>query len=430
MSTREQLAISALIDTKEITPFLDAGITEAFFYEQRWRESWRWTYQYWQKHGSVPNAAAYVRRFPSYKLISDIEDPISGLIEELRDKHKRTLVQDGLAEAINSFDTVSTDDTLVTIQKIISTVNLDVSSTQVIALTATLGEFISNVINRPPMELLGIPTGFPTIDEATGGLQPEQLITLVGPPKRGKSNIGVAIGLTAAFHGYKVGIVSFEMSNDEIRNRILCIGAGVGLTPIMRGQLTTADHSKLWQFEADLADSGGEVILIHDIASASTVGMLAAKIEQHKPDLLIVDGAYMMEDEEGEPKGSPRALTNITRSMKRLAQRSRIPLFVTTQALLSRVSKKGGVQMDSIGYTSSFAQDSDVLLGIDRDDLSQPKAKLKVIAGRSALGVETDIIFDLSVGYVAEEVAGSTMRPRAGAEDAADEEDGEPIGFD
>lgn len=429
MSTREHLAISALIDTQDITPFLDAGITEVFFYEERWRKAWQWAYQYWTKHGTVPNVGAYARQFPSYKLVEDVDDPLSALIEELRAKHKRVIVQEGLAEAVNTFDQVSMEETLSIVQRVLNTVNTDVAATQVVSFTATMGEYISKVINRPPTELLGIPTGFPTIDEATGGLQPEQLITLVGPPKRGKSNISVAIGLTAAFYGYKVGIVSFEMSNDEIRNRALCIGAGVGLTPIMRGQLTQADHSKLWQFEADMTDSGGEIILMHDISSASTVGMLAAKIEQHKPDLLIVDGAYMMEDEEGEPKGSPRALTNITRSMKRLAQRSRIPIFLSTQALLSRISKKGGVQMDSIGYTSSFAQDSDVLLGIDRDDLTQPKAKLKVIAGRSALGVETDIVFDLTVGYVAEEIAGSTMRPRT-QDDDDHEDEGEDVGFD
>ena len=40
-----------------------------------------------------------------------------------------------------------------------------------------------------------------------------------------------------------------------------------------------------------------------------------------------------MDDEQGEPKGSPQALTNITRSLKRLAQRFDIPIVGTTQVL-------------------------------------------------------------------------------------------------
>lgn len=417
----EQLAVSKLIETGDIVSFLDAGITESFFMEERWLKAWKWTYEYWTRHRSMPTAGAFKRQFPSYKLVEPVDDPLTGLIDELRAKRKHVIVQEGLTEAVLLMDTESPEAALEAVARFVSNVNLEVSETEVLSVVQQMGGFITDVIKRAPTSLLGLPTGFPTIDEATGGLQPEQLITLIGPPKRGKSNIAVAIALAAALHGKRVLFISFEMSNNEIQLRILCIGAQVGLTPLMRGMTTAIDQERMWQFEAEMLDSGGEIILVHDTASTATVGTVAAKQEQHKPDLVIIDGAYMMDDENGERKGTPQALTNITRSLKRLAQRTRTPFFITTQALLSRVSKKGGVQMESAGYSSSFAQDSDVILGIDREDLSEPKAKLKVIAGRSALGTETEITFDLGQGYVAETADGSTMRPMA--DDAEDSDD-------
>jgi hypothetical protein len=58
--------------------------------------------------------------------------------------------------------------------------------------------------------------------------------------------------------------------------------------------------------------------------------------------------------------------------------------------------------MESIGYTSSFAQDSDVLIGIDRPDMQLPVAKLKVIAARNAMGMECEVSIDYTKGVISD----------------------------
>ena len=54
--------------------------------------------------------------------------------------------------------------------------------------------------------------------------------------------------------------------------------------------------------------------------------------------------------------GSPQALTNITRSLKRLAQNQDIPVVGTTQVLSWKLGNKKSrrVTADSIGYTYLF----------------------------------------------------------------------------
>jgi replicative DNA helicase len=110
-------------------------------------------------------------------------------------------------------------------------------------------------------------------------------------------------------------------------------------------------------------------LMSEDSSSLTTVSAIAGKIQQHRPDMLIVDGVYLMDDEQGEPKGSPQALTNITRSLKRIAQRFDIPIIGTTQVLGWKLGNKKSrkITADSIGYTSSFSQDSDLVIGVESD---------------------------------------------------------------
>ena len=133
-----------------------------------------------------------------------------------------------------------------------------------------------------------------------------------------------------------------------------------------------------------------------DISSLTTVSAIAGKVQQHKPDLLVVDGVYLMDDEQGEPKGSPQALTNITRSLKRLAQRFDIPIVGTTQVLSWKIGNRKSRQItaESIGYTSSFAQDSDLVVGVESDPDIENQAILRVVLARTAPKGEVRINWD------------------------------------
>ena len=57
--------------------------------------------------------------------------------------------------------------------------------------------------------LLGIPTGFPTIDTVTGGLQRGQLITIVAPPKTGKTTLALQMAHNVHLDGNVVMFQSF-----------------------------------------------------------------------------------------------------------------------------------------------------------------------------------------------------------------------------
>jgi replicative DNA helicase len=249
--------------------------------------------------------------------------------------------------------------------------------------------------------LRGIPSGFPTIDLATAGFQSEQLITLVGPPKAGKSTVAMLAAIAAHKAGKVPLFLSFEMSNTEQAARHDAFRAGISHHALLTGKLNTAQEKRLRRY-LDLTKDMVPFYMSGDISGTTTVSGIAAKVEQYKPDILFVDGSYLLDDEQGQDKNSSQALTNITRSLKRLAQKSKIPVFNTTQVLTWKLNKKKGITSDSIGYSSSFAQDSDVVLGIMSDEDSDDMAKLSIVIARNAPKKTVQIQFDFEVGQFRE----------------------------
>jgi len=134
-----------------------------------------------------------------------------------------------------------------------------------------------------------------------------------------------------------------------------------------------------------------------DAVNGLTIDTLVAKAEQLKPDIMFVDGVYLMLDQVTGEANTPQALTNITRGLKRVAQKLDIPVVITTQTLLWKM-KGGKVSADSIGYSSSFFQDSDVILGLEPIEDEEKIRNLKVVQSRNCGPEESQITWGWNTG--------------------------------
>jgi hypothetical protein len=188
---------------------------------------------------------------------------------------------------------------------------------------------------------------------------------------------------------------SFEMNNHEQQQRHDAMRANISHGRLRRGKLLPAE-------EARYIDSLNEMEKEHsfhlvDAVNGITVSALAAKIEQAKPDIVFVDGVYLMLDEITGEMNTPQAITNITRALKRLAQKIHKPVIITTQTLLWKM-RAGKVTADSIGYSSSFFQDSDVILGLEPIEEDEFRRMLRVVQARNCGPVETGITWRWDTG--------------------------------
>jgi replicative DNA helicase len=216
-----------------------------------------------------------------------------------------------------------------------------------------------------------------------------------GEPKRGKSLFALILANSAHIHGKRPLFVSFEMSIEEQEARYDSLISKVPYGRILSGDLNNKDMDKIRK-ALSLRKNMQPFVFSEDTSSLTTLSALSSKVREYNPDVLFVDGVYLMDDEEGEPKGSPQALTNITRGLKRLAQHFDIPVVATTQVLSWKLQnrKTRAVTADAIGYTSSFAQDADLVLGVERNPDLDDQAIIRVVLARTAPTGEVHVKWD------------------------------------
>ena len=394
----EERLISRVVRIREIVPALEAGLEDNWFYNAENRAVWKFIRQHWTKYEEVPTAVTVKDNFPTYRLLA-VEDSLEYLVDQLVEYRKRQKTIEVVQNAAESIASGDHEKAIAEMAQGISTIfDEGIAQTSDIDLTDApekrFDEYMS--IKTRDGGLLGYRTGFKTIDEATAGLQPGQLITIIAPPKTGKSVLAMQMAVNVHEDGYVPMFQSFEMTNIEQQQRHDAMRAKIAHSRLVRGNLNL-DEERRYKEALKKMDTMQRFYLT-DSSSAMTVSGLQAKIEKIRPDIVFVDGVYLMVDEASGESNTPGALTSITRNLKRLAQRQNIPIVISTQVLLWKM-KRGQVSADSIGYSSSFFQDSDVILGLQKQDEEDDSSReLRIVASRNSGPATSDLLWDWESG--------------------------------
>ena len=390
--------LSRAVRTRDISPLLEAGVNDDWFFVDENRQVWRFLRQHWTKYQEVPTAVTVLDNFPTYRLLA-VDDALDYLVDQLVEYRKRqhaiTVVQDASEAIANGDHNVAI---AVLSQGVAKLLDEGITSSGDIDLTdnATKRFEEYNNIKTRPNGLLGFATGFKTIDEATAGLQPGQLVTIIAPPKTGKSVLAMQMAVNVHRDGFVPMFQSFEMTNMEQQQRHDSMRARIAHSRLIRGALTKVEEERYIK-ELETMESMHKFYLT-DSVSAMTVTGLAAKIDKIRPDIVFVDGVYLMTDEVTGESNSPQALTNITRNLKHLAMAKKLPIVISTQVLLWKM-KKRQVSADAIGYSSSFYQDSDVILGLQKQDEDDDTSReLRIVASRNCGPATSDLLWDWEEG--------------------------------
>jgi len=390
--------LSRAIRTRDISSMLEAGVQDDWFFVEENKAVWRFIRQHWTRYQEVPTGVTVLDNFPTYRLLA-VDDNVEYLLDQLIEYRKRqstiSVVQDA-SEAIASGDHNAAIAVLG--QGVAKLLDEGARETTDIDLTDNATQRFEEYLNvkTRPNGLLGIATGFKTIDQATAGLQPGQLITIIAPPKTGKSVLALQVAVNVHNDGFVPLFQSFEMNNIEQQHRHDAMRAHIAHSRLIRGALNKDEEARYMKVLEEMEEM--HKFYLTDAVSAMTVTGLSAKIDKLRPDIVFVDGVYLMVDEITGEQNSPQALTNITRGLKQLAMAKKIPIVISTQVLLWKMKKKQ-VSADAIGYSSSFYQDSDVILGLQKQDEEDDTSReLRIVASRNCGPASSDLLWDWEEG--------------------------------
>jgi len=390
--------LSRAIRTRDITVLLERGVEGSWFFNDDNRAVWEFIRTHWTKYQEVPTAATVLDNFPTYRLLA-VDDSIDYLIDQFIDFRKRQKAILTVKEAADAIQAGDHNSAISIMGKGFATL-IDEGSTSSGEIDLTkdamdrYDEYLD--IKTRPNGLLGMATGFKVMDMATAGLQPGQLVTIIAPPKTGKSVLAMQMAVNVHNDGFTPMFQSFEMSNLEQQHRHDAMRAHISHGRLIRGALTPVEEARYREMLTKMGSM--HKFYLTESISGATVSQLALKLEKHRPEILFVDGVYLMFDEISQERGTPLALKNITQSMKRLAQKYQIPIVQSTQVLRAKMTR-GQVTADSIGYSSSFHQDSDVIFALQRQDEEDDSSRLlRIVASRNCGPAEVELLWDWEEG--------------------------------
>lgn len=379
----ESKLLGRVIQERKANYLFEKGINESWFHSPDDKKLFKFVQHHFANYSETPSLDVIKENFPSYEP-PVVEDSLDYLVDRLVDERRKAIVVSTLSDAIENLENKKDhEEALNALTRGFARIETEgLSRTNDIEITkaaAHAKEEYERRKNNPG--LLGYSTGFPTMDETTAGMQAGQLIFIVAPPKTGKSTVALQMAATNHLNGLRPMFLSFEMNNEEQKLRYYAIRARVSHHRLRTGTLTDEEEARFYQ-KVDAIQRMEEEMFFVDSANGVTVSSVASKIQNFKPDIVYVDGTYLMIDEEGA-EAYNQQMTNITRALKRLAQKASVPVVATTQVLNWKM-RKGQVTADAIGYSSSFHQDADVIFGLQREDeMVDDTRTLKVIANRN-----------------------------------------------
>lgn len=371
-----QLALcSRVVRTGNIIPVLNYGITHDDFTSPEARSFWDLVLAYYtrgESRGSVLGAGTLQTWYKNLVLADDLPSlTVETLCYEVR--RERVLVQSNAA-LVRYADEVN----IPTCNPAVSLSSLHASITELIALGTTgnsdmpahigLANLLQNIeLAKAGANTAVMPWPWEPLQRGTFGVQPSDYVVFYGRPKSMKTWVLCALAAHAFEHEKKILIYTKEMTPDNIYQRTLACICRIYYEDLRSAMsasgkaLSEDDMQKLENLRQLMKDDSriGNLITVlsgRDVAGGGdTVSWLGGKIEKLQPDMLFVDGMYLLADQR-KAKADHERVRGISRDLRALALDSKVPIIATMQAN-RKAAGHADANLDEIAYSDAIGQD-------------------------------------------------------------------------
>lgn len=231
-------------------------------------------------------------------------------------------------------------------------------------------------------DIIGVPTGFVSLDRVTHGWQAPDFIILAARPSVGKTAFALNLARNASLHPRKptpVAIFSMEMSTGQLINRMLSAESEIWLEKITRGKLDDADMKLL--YIKGIQPLAKAKIFIDDTPALNILELRAKcrKLKNlHGVGLIIVDYLQLMNGlGDGRNQNREQEIATISRGLKGLCKELNIPIIALSQ-LSREVEKRSGgkPQLSDLRESGAIEQDADVVMFLTRPDYQKEEGEV------------------------------------------------------
>lgn len=369
MATTELKVLNSLCSTKDIQPVLAGSHIDKMFVA--YPDVWQFIKEYYSEYRAIPDASILEGKFDYFDVI-DVPGETVYHVNQLREEYTNSELE---RVTLKLRDKVGTIASSVVLQGVIA----DLMELQNISTKSTDLD-ITNVENaledyeatRQLAELMGgtpgISTGIDFIDQAySTGLVGGDLIVVLGWTGRAKSLLTTMICCNAFNQGFKPMIVSLEMNTKKVRDRAYTM---MGKGKFKNSDLSVGDinEDEFKKFGSKLENGKGFVVVSHDGNNEVTPAVVQSKIDQHKPDIIVLDYAQLMSDNANSSDMIAR-MRNMSKEYKRLATANNIPIILISSATPdSTASINTPPIVEQVAWSKQLSFDADLAFAVHRHD--------------------------------------------------------------
>ena len=392
----EATLISAVCKNKDISTLLADNVDDLFTSH---RDIWEGLKSYYYKFKAVPEVGILQEKFKDFDPDINIKAETGYYLDKLKNEYlsnrlKSIIIKGGssLKEDAASRVLAQMQSDLAHLSRFTNNVrDLDVTDAEAAARHFEAVKNRSAVMGGAP----GIITGFDAIDKAyPTGMAPGHLIVAIGWPGKGKTWFTSYLACKAWEQGFKPMIVSLEMSPENMRDRIYTmLGSGVfRASDLSKGDINIDDF-RSWS-NKKFENKNSFILVSNEGNTEVTPATIQGKIDQHKPDLVILDYHQLFNDNKRSNSEVERN-RNISREFKLLAVSNNIPIIDITAATADDISDQDNPPMMSqVAWSKAIEYDADMAMAIHKYPGTN---MIEVVSRKNRHGHEFDFYLDWDI---------------------------------
>lgn len=369
----EKAVLSRILFNNEWNSVMDRRVTEELFQDMECRKCFKYVYDFYSKYGKVPSIDLVEEEFKDLR-IEYAKEPVDYYLDKMSENYVRVKGSQVLISSAREI-VQSPMEGIEKLQTAIAELTLEAVPTRDDLVEDTVEERKARYLRlKKAGGMDGMPTPWEVLNEATMGLHGGDFIAIVSRPGVGKTWFLSILAEFSVRQGLKVLFVTNEMSNTQIMQRFDALYFKLPYKELRAGLLPDALEKRYFE-GLEKMKKDVKMVVTQDVHGVNSIG---SKIDQYKPDLVLVDGMYLLADDQNS-QSRWEGISNISRSLKKLARKKNVPIIATTQ--FNRASE--GVKIDKVtlsnlGFSDSIGQDADVVLGLFRTKDMEMNNEMKV----------------------------------------------------
>lgn len=365
MDNAESRILSAVLKDKQIHVLLQANVENLL---STHGDIWSFIRKYSETNSELPPTSLVVEKFPDFSLSADV-GATKYHLEELQAEYLQSKLKEIIRSAASE---VQGGQTAIALEDLITKTSELKKNTSIIKdIDATdlenAVEYFKEIKRQQAAGVTGIKTGLPGFDNyLPAGITPGQLGVFLAYPGIGKSWLSLYFAVQAWKQGKSPMVISLEMSEAEVRNRVYTImGEGYwSHRKISSGEISIEELER-WH-KGHVKDKPPFRIISNDTGGEITPSVLRGKIDQYRPDFLIVDYLQLMSPNQKSENETVR-MKNLSRELKLMALAEEVPIIAISSATPDDVTKLDTVPtLGQTAWSRQIAYDADWVMALGR----------------------------------------------------------------